>query len=84
MRIVGVAVLLASFAALSETNSPPALQTNTISESVLLARIPQLVVKRDDLAKQGWETPGKVTDKYIYFVRTNYSISLSTTPIKIS
>lgn len=75
MRIIAIAVLLASLPLFSQTNNVPTHSDEIVSESVLLERIPQLLVKRDDLVKQGWDTPGKITDKYIHFVRTNYSFA---------
>jgi hypothetical protein len=75
MRIVGVAVLLASFASFSQTNSPPNQASNSVSESVLLANIPQLLVKCGDLVRQGWDTAGQNTNKYIYLYKTNYSFA---------
>ena len=76
MRLVGVAVLLASFASLSQTNAPPIQRGDTVSESVLLAKIPQLLAKRDDLVKQGWAKPGQQTDKKtIHFGKPDYSFA---------
>jgi hypothetical protein len=69
-----MALLAAS--SLAQTNAPPKERRNTVSEEVLLAKIPQLLVKRDDLVKRGWAKPDQRTDKKgVHFGKSNYSFA---------